>query len=217
MQISPKIREADAAAVELAARIIQRGGVVVFPTRGLYGLAADAYRPQAVARVFAIKRRSADKPVLLLVRQTGDVGSLAAAVSPAAHRLMDHFWPGRLTLVFRASPSVSYLLTGGTGKVGIRVPWHPVTVDLVETVGGPITGTSANISGFPGCARIEDLDPEVVEAVDMVLDAGELAGGPGSTVVDVSGPRLRVLREGAVSVAEIEALLGAGGNRVNFK
>jgi L-threonylcarbamoyladenylate synthase len=209
MQIIPKTRAADAATVELAARIVCQGGLVVFPTRGLYGLGANAIDPEAVRRVFSVKRRPPDKPVLVLVRQIGDVGMLVTSVTPAAHHLMDRFWPGRVTLVFNASPRVSPLLTGGTGKIGIRVPWHPVTIDLVETVGGPLTGTSANISGCPGCARIEDLDPRVAAEVDLVLDAGVLAGGVGSTVVDVSGGTPRVLREGAVSSAEIMASLGA--------
>jgi L-threonylcarbamoyladenylate synthase len=121
MQVVPKTRAADAAAVDLAARLIRRGGVVVFPTTGLYGLGADAFNPSAVQRVFTVKQRPPGKPVLILVRETGDLGTLVTEVSPAAHRLVDHFWPGRVTLVFNASARVSPLLTGGTGKIGRRV------------------------------------------------------------------------------------------------
>jgi L-threonylcarbamoyladenylate synthase len=203
MQVVPKMRAADAAAVDLSARIIRQGGIVVFPTSGLYGLGADAFNPDALARVFRIKQRPADKPVLILVRETGDLGTLVTEVSPAAHRLVDHFWPGRVTLVFRASARVPTLLTGGTGKIGVRVVKHPVAVALLEGVGGPITATSANRTGFPACADIADLDPQVTAASDLVLDAGPLAGGAGSTVVDVSRAVPRVLREGVVTTAEI--------------
>ena len=207
MQVVPKMRAADAAAVDLAARIIRQGGVVVFPTSGLYGLGADAFNPDAVARVFAIKERPAGKAVLILVRETGDLGTLVAEVSPAAHRLVDHFWPGRVTLVFKASARVSTLLTGGTGKIGIRVVKHPVAVALLDGVGGPITATSANRTGFPACADIADLDPHVAAESDLVLDGGPLAGGSGSTVVDVSRETPRVLREGGVTAAKIHKVV----------
>jgi L-threonylcarbamoyladenylate synthase len=203
MQVFPKSRAADAAAVDLAARIIRQGGVVVFPTTGLYGLGADAFNPDAVKRVFTVKQRPAGKPVLILVRKTGDLGTLVTEVSPAAHRLVDHFWPGRVTLVFNAADMVSTLLTGGTGKIGIRVVKHPVAVALLDGVGGPITATSANRSGAPPCADTADLDPRVAAAADLILDAGLLAGGAGSTVVDVSSGTPRILREGAVPASEI--------------
>ena len=203
MQIVPKIRAADDAAVHLAARLIRQGGVVVFPTTGLYGLGADAFDNEAIERVFTVKQRPPGKPVLILVRETGDLGSLVTEVSPAAHRLVDRFWPGRVTLVFSASARVSPLLTGGTGKIGIRVVKHPVAAALLDGVGGPITATSAHRAGAPPCADIDDLDPGVAAAVDLVLDGGTLAGGAGSTVVDVSEGDFRILREGAVTAAEI--------------
>ena len=120
---------------------------------------------------------------------------------------MEHFWPGRVTLVFEAADSVPQALTAGTGKIGIRLPGHPVAVALVESLGGPLTGTSANLSGSPGCRRVDDLDPQLIQQLDMVLDAGPLKGGTGSTVVDVTREIPRVLRAGEISEKEIMALI----------
>ena len=119
---------------------------------------------------------------------------------------MKRFWPGRVTLVFEASGKVPDYLMAGTGKIGIRLAGHPAAAALVAAVQGPVTGTSANLSGQPGCHRIEDLPPAVVEQLDLILDAGPLQGGHGSTVVDVSGNTPTVLREGAVSKNEIMAI-----------
>ena len=120
---------------------------------------------------------------------------------------MEHFWPGRVTLVFEAADSVPQALTAGTGMIGIRLPGHPVAIALVESLGGPLTGTSANLSGSPGCRRVDDLDPQLIQQLDVVLDAGPLKGGTGSTVVDVTREIPRVLRAGEISEKEIMALI----------
>jgi len=201
----------DAGVVQTAAAAVRKGGLGVVPTRGLYGLAADAFRESAVARLFALKGRPADKPVLVLISDSSELDRLVAAVPPVGRRLMDRFWPGRLTLVLPARPEVPTALTAGTGKIGVRLCGHPVARMLAAAAGGPITGTSANRSGFPGCHRIEALDSELAGGVDFVLDAGPLAGGAGSTVVDVCGDRPEVLREGAVSQAELAEAMGETG------
>ncbi len=194
-------------AVGQAAGKITAGGVVVFPTRGLYGLGADAFNLSALERVYRIKQRPENKPILVLVRFVDDVLRLAAEVPETARRIMDRCWPGRVTLVFAARPEVPGLLTAGSGKLGIRLPGHPVAAALVAAAGGPITGTSANIAGEPGVSQVEDLSKEVADRVDLILDAGPLEGGAGSTVVDVTVDPPRVLREGAVPVSELESLL----------
>jgi L-threonylcarbamoyladenylate synthase len=191
-----------------AVDILARGGVVGYPTRCLYGLGADVFNAGAVQRVFDIKRRPDDKPLLILVPALESIAALAAAVTPPAVRLMKGIWPGRATLVFKAAASLPAALTAGTGKIGIRLPGHPAARALVAAFGGPITGTSANISGRPGCRRVSDFDPALTEQLDLVLDAGPLQGGPGSTVVDVSGETVVILREGAVRAKEIYALVG---------
>lgn len=190
-----------------ASRVISSGRLVVFPTSGLYGLAADAFDAAAVDRVFTAKGRSPDNPVLILIRHPADLAPLVAAVPPAAVRLMEKLWPGGLTLIFPAAPVVPATLTAGTGKIGIRLPVHPVARALVEMVGRPITGTSANVSGRPGCAAIQSLDTRIAAAAELILDAGPLTGGAGSTIVDVTGDRPVILRHGAVPDDLIERAL----------
>lgn len=194
------------AALRRAADVIRAGGVVVFPTAGLYGLGANALNEAAVRRVFAIKRRPADNPVLVLLAGLVDMERLVRTIPPCARPLLT-LWPGGVTLVFEAAETVPAALTAGTGRIGVRLPAHPVARALSERFGGPITGTSANLSGRPAASRGCDLDPMVCEAADLVLDAGSLAGGPGSTIVDASGPTVRIIREGAVPAARIHALL----------
>jgi L-threonylcarbamoyladenylate synthase len=210
LKITPKIRPIDpqhphADLIDAAVRILERGGVIAFPTGSLYGLGADALNASAVDRVFAIKKRTSDKPLLILVPDRKVVFDLAAEVPPAAKRLMDRFWPGQVTIVFKTFPELPSNLTAGTGKIGIRLPGHPVAKALVAAFGRPITGTSANPSGHKGCHRIAELDPKLIEQLDLVLDAGPLKEGIGSTVVDITGAEPIVIREGSVSKQAILA------------
>ena len=202
-KINPENPEADI--IQHAAAVIKKGGVVAFPTRCLYGLGADPFNPQAVDRIFKIKQRPAAKPILLLIDDPARLAPLVSRITASAADIMKRFWPGRVTLVFEASDRVPDDLMAGTGKIGIRLAGHPVAAELARAVAAPITGTSANLSGQPGCHRIEDLPPAVIEQLDLILDAGPLQGGHGSTVVDVTGHIPRVLREGIVSKKDILA------------
>jgi L-threonylcarbamoyladenylate synthase len=181
--------------------------VVCFPTRCLYGLGADAFNPAAVERVFEIKQRPSEMPLLVLISRLEQLVDLAAKVPPAARLLMERFWPGHLTLVLAARPEIPLRLTAGTGKIGIRLAAHPVARALVEAVSRPITGTSANPSGAGGCRRIAELDPGIAGQVKLILDGGDLKGGVGSTVVDVTGESPVMIREGEVSRPDILAAL----------
>jgi L-threonylcarbamoyladenylate synthase len=206
--LNPRIRKINPTAPEPeiiaeAAEIIKQGGVVVFPTRSLYGLGVDAYNPDAVEKIIKIKQRPADNPILVLIYSRRQLDSLAANISPTALAIMDAFWPGKVTLVFEARDSLSNRLTARTGKIGVRLAGHPVAAALVQQVGRPVTGTSANVSGEPGCYRAQYLEPPIAQQVDLILDAGTLAGGVGSTVVDVTADRPQILREGQVTAAEI--------------
>ena len=186
-----------------AVEVLKRGGVIAFPTQGLYGLGADAFNSSAVDRVFAIKKRTSDNPLLVLVPNRDAVSEVAADIPPEALKLMDWFWPGRVTIILETLSGIPENLVAGTGKIGVRVSGHPVTNYLVSNFGRPMTGTSANISGKPGCYRIEDFDQQMLEQVDLVLDAGSLAGGQGSTVVDVTGRSPVIIREGVIPKQEI--------------
>lgn len=194
--------------IQDAAGTIHRGGVVVFPTRNLYGLAVDAFNGKAVDRIFSIKKRPEQKPILVLIRGRQDLNRLIRRVPPEAVKLMDRFWPGKLTIIMESINTLPRALTAGTGRIGVRLPAHPVAAALVEAVGGPITGTSANISGKPGCSRIFELDSEITGSVDMILDAGDLEEGIGSTVINMVDDGYRILREGGISRSAIEAALG---------
>ena len=186
-----------------AAEIIKQGGVVVFPTRCLYGLGVDAFNPDAVEKVIKIKQRPADNPILVLIHSRRQLDSLVTNISPAAVAIMEAFWPGRVTLVFGARETLSNRLTARTGKIGVRLAGHPVAAALAQQVGRPMTGTSANVSGKPGCYHAQYLEAPIAQRVDLILDAGTLEGGVGSTVVDVTADEPRILREGQVTVAEI--------------
>jgi L-threonylcarbamoyladenylate synthase len=201
--ISPEYPDPDI--IQDAAAIIRKGGVIAFPTRCLYGLGADAFNPEAVNRIYKIKQRSIEKPILILIDDPDGLKGLVTHISEAAWAIAERFWPGRVTLVFNASAKVPEPLTAGTGKIGIRLAGHPVAAALARAIQGPITGTSANVSGCPGCHQIEDLQPAVAQQLDLIMDAGPLRGGRGSTVVDVTDETPLVLREGIVSEKEILA------------
>jgi L-threonylcarbamoyladenylate synthase len=192
--------------IQQAADVIQKGGVIAFPTRCLYGLGADSFNPEAVDRIFQIKQRPPAKPILLLIDDPARLEPLVTRITGSAEAIIRRFWPGKVTLVFEASDKVPDYLMAGTGQIGIRLAGHPAAAALAAAVQSPITGTSANLSGQPGCHRIGDLPPAVAEQLDVILDAGPLQGGRGSTVVDVTGDIPRVLREGVVSKREIMAV-----------
>ncbi|MBF0413548.1 MAG: threonylcarbamoyl-AMP synthase [Desulfamplus sp.] len=192
-----------------AGKIIQNGGVVIFPAKCLYGIAADALNPKAVERVFNIKQRPLTNPILVLIDDINQLSSLVKPLSEqeflpqSAIALIKKFWPGNITLVFDAMSNVPVELTAGTGKIGVRIPGHSLARELVKQVGRPITGTSANISGRAGCRNIADIDPEILNSVDMILNAGALKGGIGSTVVDITYNQIRIIREGVIASDEI--------------
>jgi len=199
----------DLQSIGRAGNIIRKGGIVVFPTRCLYGIAADALNEKAVEKVFDIKQRPRNNPILVLIPDQSFLEDLAESIPESAGKLMKAFWPGGLTLVFQATPNVPKRLTAGSGKIGIRIPSLPAAKALTDFLGFPITGTSANLSGRPGCDRISSLDPSILEKSDLVLDAGVLKGGIGSTLVDVTVSPVRILREGEVTASMIHETLKA--------
>jgi len=178
--------------------VIRAGGVIAYPTDTFYGLGADPGNPRAVRRLFEIKGRQADQPVLLLIRDAAAVRDWAAEVTACADDLMRRFWPGPLTLVFKAQPAVMPELTGGTGGIGLRVPGAIITRDLVRFLGSALTGTSANISGGPSPRTATEAAASIGDLVDLILDGGVTAGGKPSTVVDVRGEEPMVIRAGAL-------------------
>jgi L-threonylcarbamoyladenylate synthase len=178
----------------------------VFPTESVYGLGANATSAEAVARLVAVRGREAGKPILVLVRDLAMAEAMSQAFPPVARRLARRLWPGPVTLVVPARSGLPEPLTAGTGTIGVRVPGHPTAAALVAGLGGPLTAPSANPPGGAPPRRIEAARAYFGDTVDAYVDGGELPGGA-STVVAVEGEVARVLREGLVPRAAIDAAL----------
>lgn len=198
-----QILKAGSKGIRKAAQIILQGGIVSFPTETFYGLAADALNEKALKRIFQIKGREETKPLLLLVGERSWVPGLVKKISPLAELLMEKFWPGPLTLVFEALPHLSPAITADTGRVGLRISSHPAARSLVLTVGRAITATSANASGQPSISTAPEVFQTVGGSLEAILDGGKTAGGLGSTILDVSGTKPRMVREGVISRQEL--------------
>jgi L-threonylcarbamoyladenylate synthase len=190
----------DEATLGHAAAVLREGGLVAFPTVTFYGLGASATDPAAVRRVFGLKGRDQSKPLLVLVDSIAMAERLAGEVTALARELMIRHWPGALTLVLRASAGLPPELTAGTGTIGLRLSSHPVARRLVRALGGPVTAPSANRAGAAPPTTAADVLAVFGGAIDLVLDGGVTAGGPASTVVDVTTATPRVLRHGAVAI-----------------
>lgn len=178
--------------------VIRSGGVIVYPTDTFYALGADPRNERAVSRLFAIKGRQPDQPILLLLPDAAEVSRWARAVTDHARQLMERFWPGPLTLVFDAREDVLPGLTGGTGKIGLRLPGSPLTRALLQSLGTALTGTSANPSAGPEPRTAADVQRSMGSLVELILDGGAATADRPSTVVDVSGGGTVILRRGAI-------------------
>ena len=198
-----KVLKADMAGIRRVSQVLLQGGVAAFPTETFYGLGADARNEEALQKIFQIKGREENKPLLLLIGDRDWLSGLVRNIPPVAGRLMEKFWPGPLTLVFEASPRLSALVTGGTGTVGVRLSPHPVAQALIQAVGRAITATSANLSGQPSASVAAEVFRALGNRVDAILDGGQTAGGLGSTVLDLSSPSPRIIRRGVISQAEL--------------
>ena len=190
--------------VDRGISLLKRGGIVAFPTDTVYGLGAAASSPQAVARVYEVKKRPAGMPLPLLLAHVSQIDDVARPVPPLARLLAKKFLPGALTLVLPKSGSVPDIVTAGGTTVAVRIPAHPVPVALIEGLGAPILGTSANLSGRPSALTAGEVSSQLGGRVDLVIDGGRCPGGRESTIVDVTGEVPVVLREGALSVRELE-------------
>ncbi len=198
----------DEKALAEAVSILCGGGVVAFPTETFYGLGADARQAAAVEKIFHLKGRNARNPISVIVDNDQAAALLIGEVPPAARILMHAFWPGPLTLLLHASPSVLPRLTAGTGKIGIRVSSNAIARMLAAALAGPLTATSANLSGERECSTAAEVLRAFGERLDAVIDGGATAGGLGSTILDVTESPPLVLREGVVSRREIADALG---------
>ncbi len=195
-------------ALAAAVAHLRAGEVVGMPTETVYGLAGDAGNDEAVRRIFALKGRPADHPVIVHLADAEALDHWAREIPSAARTLAARFWPGPLTLILRRQPHVSDLITGGQDTVGLRVPAHPVARALLQAFGGGLAAPSANRFGHVSPTTAEHVREEFGEAVPVVLDGGPCAVGIESTIVDLSGDTPRVLRPGAIDASDLASALG---------
>ena len=191
-----------AAGIKEAVTALGNGELAVVPTDTVYGLAADAFKPDAVAALLAAKGRGRQMPPPVLVGSRRAAFALVEDVSSSASDLIDEFWPGGLTLVFRSSRSLVWDLGDTRGTVAVRMPLQPVTLDLLKE-SGPLAVSSANISGSPPAMTAADAESQLGEAVSVYLDGGPCSAEIPSTIVDVTGPVPKLLRSGAVTVKRL--------------
>jgi tRNA threonylcarbamoyl adenosine modification protein (Sua5/YciO/YrdC/YwlC family) len=195
------------AGLEAAASAAAGGQLVVIPTDTVYGLGADAFNAAAVRRLLEVKGRGPDMPVPVLVGSWTTVDGLVTTVSTAARTLIEAFWPGGLSLVMNHAPSLAWDLGDTAGTVMIRMPMHPVALDLLRTV-GPMAVSSANRSGQPPATTADAAVEQLGEDVPVYLDGGAAPVGVASTIVDLTGSVPRVLRQGAIGLDRLRDAIG---------
>lgn len=198
---------------ESVARTVAGGGVVCFPTETFYGLGVNPFDPKAIERLLRIKGRPDGKPILVLIGALPQLSLLTEEVNPAASVLMRAFWPGPLTILFPARPTLPINLTAGSGMVGVRwTSCEPLQNILTQV--GPLTGTSANRSGVPPVTTALEVLDQLGAEVDLIIDAGTTPGGAPSTVIDAS-KEIRIVREGAVTRQMLRNVLQTQGIRLH--
>ena len=194
-------------ALEKASGTVKEGGVIAYPTETFYGLGVKFDSSAALENLYRLKSRTPNKALPLIIGEIGMLGLIASSVTESAEKLIEKFWPGPLTLLLPAKANISDLLTAKTGKIAVRIPGESFALDLVRSLGFPITATSANISGMPPAVNIDDVIRYFGDATDLIIDCGKTPGGKPSTIVDASEMQVRILRSGAISAEEIFAAL----------
>ena len=198
------------AAVAAATTAVRRGDLVVLPTDTVYGIGADAFDPAAVAGLLAAKGRGRDMPPPVLVSSATTLDALAVRVPTWARALVERFWPGPLTLVCHQQSSLQWDLGDTRGTVAVRMPDHPVALAVLERT-GPLAVSSANTTGLPAATDADAAEEMLGESVAVIVDAGRSPGGEASTIIDATTERGRVLRRGALPLAELNAVLEPHG------
>lgn len=191
-------------ALDKAVETIKSGGIVAYPTETVYGLAVDPFNNVAVEKLFGLKGRSDNNPISLIVSDTEVVKTLVEEIPALAKELMEKFWPGPLTIIFKAKATLPKAITAGTGKVGLRVSSSETALRLVTQAGAPITATSANPTGKPAATTTTQVREYFGEAIDVIIDGKRLTDTTASTVVDITTGSIAIVREGAISEKDLE-------------
>ncbi len=190
-----------------AMAVLKKGGVIAHPTETFYGLGVDPFNEGAVRKLFELKGRGFDKPVSILVKNEEALFDISCEIPPAAERLIKRFWPGPLTIVFKAKKGIPKILTANTGKIGVRVSSNQIAKKLLDIIDMPITATSANPSGRKSPVTPQEVERYFGDKLDMIIDGGELEGKLGSTILDITEEDIKILRQGEITEELIREIL----------
>ncbi|WP_213818641.1 L-threonylcarbamoyladenylate synthase [Garciella nitratireducens] len=200
--------EKDREKLRQAAKILRKGGLVAFPTETVYGLGANGLDPEATAKIYEAKGRPSDNPLILHISRREDLVPLVKEIPPVAEKLMECFWPGPLTLIFKKSALVPKRTTGGLDTVAIRMPSHPIAHGLIEEAKVPIAAPSANLSGKPSPTKAEHVMHDLMGRIDMIIAGPASNIGLESTVVDVTTAIPTILRPGGITYEQLKKTIG---------
>lgn len=203
-----KAGENDTAVYEKAGAIIKNGGLVAFPTETVYGLGGDAFNPDSSKKIYAAKGRPSDNPLIVHIAEMSALDKLSDNIPEILYDLADAFWPGPLTMIIKKKQAVPSETTGGLDTVAIRMPDHPVALQLIRAGGGYIAAPSANASGRPSPTLASHVEEDLNGRIDMIIDGGEVGIGIESTIVDLSGDVPMILRPGYVTRDMLERVIG---------
>ncbi|MBQ9314048.1 MAG: threonylcarbamoyl-AMP synthase [Clostridia bacterium] len=190
-----------------ASKVIQSGGLVLFPTETVYGIGANALKDDAVEKIFEAKGRAQDNPLILHISDMDMLPMIAKNISELEYRLMDAFWPGPFTIILNKKPGIAKAATCGGDTVGVRMPNNKIAHDLIKCANVPIAAPSANISGRPSGTKLEDILEELRDKVNYIIDGGECDIGLESTVVRVTGDEVKILRPGKITKEDIQKIV----------
>lgn len=202
------IKANDKAGMKKAGDIIRQGGLVAFPTETVYGLGGDAFNPSSSKKIYAAKGRPSDNPLIVHIAELSALNRLSGTIPDTLYKLADAFWPGPLTMIIKKLPSVPDETTGGLDTVAIRMPHHPVALELIREGGGYIAAPSANASGRPSPTLASHVSEDLCGRIDMIIDGGEVGIGIESTIVDLSSDVPVILRPGYVTEKMLSNVLG---------
>ena len=193
--------------ISITVDALKKGALIIYPTETVYGLGVDCFNEEALGKLYKVKKRDKSKPVSLIAADIPMVMEYIDRVPDSGKKMMNRFWPGPLTLIFKAAAHVNSMLTGGIG-IGFRVPDNVLCRMLSKKLGRPITSTSANLSGGKECRTIAEIPQEIKAAADVILDEGTTRRDVPSTVISVAAEPPELLRDGAISKTVIESYLG---------
>lgn len=200
--------KATQAQLSYAGSILRAGGLVAFPTETVYGLGGDALNPNAAAHIYKAKGRPSDNPLIVHIADRAELSQITDKIPKSAHKLMDAFWPGPLTMIFEKKGEIPEATTGGLSTVAVRMPDHPVALALIREAGCPLSGPSANLSGRPSPTRWEHVYEDLSGKIDVILQSDPCRVGIESTVVDMTGDVPSILRPGIITKEDMEKVTG---------